>query len=191
MEQKSTSWLTIIIVAAFSVCGGFVGGSMLGVRERGSLKAKNAALAKSETLTSRSLATSRNEQDDLSSQLDQAYSDVEHWQSECERLQSVIDRRAEAVAGFHPPMVAEFGHFDAESRISELECEIASLKELVRGGNTGTVDGSSPGQPPPQVVQDMPRDPLAAKLQCSAFTKKGPRCSRPARSGGKCWQHGG
>jgi hypothetical protein len=27
--------------------------------------------------------------------------------------------------------------------------------------------------------------------QCSATTKKGSRCSRGARSGGHCWQHGG
>lgn len=27
--------------------------------------------------------------------------------------------------------------------------------------------------------------------QCKAITKKGTRCSRAARSGGYCWQHGG
>lgn len=29
------------------------------------------------------------------------------------------------------------------------------------------------------------------KSQCTAITKKGTRCSRSARSGGYCWQHGG
>jgi hypothetical protein len=31
----------------------------------------------------------------------------------------------------------------------------------------------------------------ASDGQCNATTKKGSRCSRSARSGGYCWQHGG
>lgn len=33
--------------------------------------------------------------------------------------------------------------------------------------------------------------PSAYSGQCRAITKKGTRCSRKARSGGYCWQHGG
>ena len=191
MERRNTSWLAIIVVAAFTLCGGFVAGSMLGIRERGALKAKNAALAKSASLTSENLTTASHEHDELSAQLDQAGNDIEHWRNECERLQSIVDRRAEAAAGFHPPMILEIDPFEAESRIVELECEVASLKELVRGDPAGALDGPPQSPSPIRVAQDTATNPLVAKPQCSAFTKKGPRCSRPARSGGKCWQHGG
>ena len=35
------------------------------------------------------------------------------------------------------------------------------------------------------------KDAAANDGQCRATTKKGTRCSRSARSGGYCWQHGG
>lgn len=31
----------------------------------------------------------------------------------------------------------------------------------------------------------------SVREQCSAITRKGTRCSRNARSNGRCWQHGG
>ncbi|RYY38456.1 MAG: hypothetical protein EOO08_14435 [Chitinophagaceae bacterium] len=33
--------------------------------------------------------------------------------------------------------------------------------------------------------------PAVSDGRCSATTRKGTRCSRSARSGGYCWQHGG
>lgn len=33
--------------------------------------------------------------------------------------------------------------------------------------------------------------PAATVGRCQAITKKGTQCSRKARSGGYCWQHGG
>lgn len=193
MERNGTSWIAVIVVAAFSVCGGFVAGSMLGIRERGVLKTKNAALAESEILTRANFEESRNEQVHLTAQMEQAQADINHWRSECERLQSVMDRRNEAVAGFHPPMVLELDPFEAESRIVELECEMAALRELVVGNGGGArIDGPPASNTPMQLTQAAATEPLPAKQQqCSAITKKGARCSRNARSGGKCWQHGG
>ncbi|RYZ23081.1 MAG: hypothetical protein EOO16_06415 [Chitinophagaceae bacterium] len=41
----------------------------------------------------------------------------------------------------------------------------------------------------PARIVDRPMP--ASSGQCSATTKKGSQCSRAARSGGYCWQHGG
>jgi hypothetical protein len=50
-------------------------------------------------------------------------------------------------------------------------------------GSTGSA-GNSPKPP-------AGKPPIISGGQCTATTKKGTRCSRNARSGGRCWQHGG
>jgi hypothetical protein len=48
----------------------------------------------------------------------------------------------------------------------------------------GTCGVCSSGKPAPVKAK-------AQSTQCQAITKKGTQCSRAARSGGYCWQHGG
>ena len=56
-------------------------------------------------------------------------------------------------------------------------------------GNRGP-DYSSGLSQEPDAYQSAPKKP-AATPRCNAITKKGTQCSRSARSGGYCWQHGG
>lgn len=189
MERKNTNWLTIVIVAAFAVCGGFVAGSMLGIRERSQLKATNGVLANANSIARDSLAQAEVKNSELVARLDEVSSDVAQCRAQYERLETAADRRIDPVGDFHPPMVLDFDPFDAKSRIVELECEVATLKELV--GNNGRM---APVDTPPAasgVRLAKSPEPAAEKQQCSATTKKGIRCSRQARSNGKCWQHGG
>lgn len=190
MERKNTNWLTIVIVAAFAVCGGFVAGSMLGIRERSQLKARNGDLAKSESTIQSTLLHSKAQNAELLAQLDEARSDVAQCRAEYGRLETAADRRIDPLDDFHPPMVWDFAPFDAKSRIVELECEVATLKELV-GKNGGMAPEDTPPTAASGVRLAKSPEPLAEKQQCSATTKKGIRCSRQARSNGKCWQHGG
>ncbi|TCJ13283.1 hypothetical protein EPD60_12885 [Flaviaesturariibacter flavus] len=56
--------------------------------------------------------------------------------------------------------------------------------EATKAGRTPCHICVSSAVPPAKVVS-------SGDGQCSATTKKGSRCSRSARSGGYCWQHGG
>jgi uncharacterized coiled-coil protein SlyX len=189
MERRNISWLAAFVVAAFALCGGFVTGSWIGVRERGLLKAKGAALVQSEATSQAQLAHAEKQIEELSAIIAKAQNDVDLWQSECERLEAVAAKRPNPVDAFHPPMVLEADAFETQTRIIELECEIALLKELVNQNRT--VDGP-PLRPaiPGAAMANATQSPTT-KAQCSATTKKGTRCSRTARSNGKCWQHGG
>jgi hypothetical protein len=189
MEQKNISWLTVFIVAALAICGGFVTGSFLGIRERGLLKAKGAALAQSEARTQAQLSQAEREHKELSADLATARAEVEQWRSGCERLEERTAESLEQVEFFHPPMILDADAFETQTRIVELECEIASLKELV--SQNRTVNGPPSGQSLSSSALANAAEPPTAKEQCTAITKKGARCSRPARSSGKCWQHGG
>lgn len=57
-------------------------------------------------------------------------------------------------------------------------------------GNTTTNTPNSPGKV--ETNKDQTKTKNANKVQCSATTKKGTRCSRMTLSpNGLCWQHGG
>ena len=189
MERKRPHWLTLLIVTAFAVCGGFVAGSLIGVRERGLLKAKGSALAQSEARTQTQLSQAEHKNGELSAELEKARIDVEQWRSECERLEDGVAKGFGQHVSFHPPMVLDADAFEMQTRIVELECEIASLKELV--SQNRTVDGPPSSPPSTGISLVKAAETPTAKEQCSALTKKGVRCSRIARSNGKCWQHGG
>jgi|CXWL01.1.fsa_nt_gi hypothetical protein len=189
MERKNIPWLTVLVFAAFALCGGFVAGSLLGIRERGLLKVKNAALAKTETRTLERLSEAESKNGKLSAELETTRTNVERWRSKCARLEDGAANGFDRDDSFHPPMVLDLDEFETQTRIVELECEIASLKELV--SQNRVVDGPPPSPPPPCIAMAKAVEPTTVKEQCSAITKKGVRCSRPARSNGKCWQHGG
>ena len=187
MERKNIYWLTIFIVAAFAICGGFVAGSLLSLRERGLLKAKYTALAQTEAKLHEQLSDVEGDNSELYTQLDQARSDVAQCRAESGRTET--DKSLDPASDFHPPMALDFDSFETESRIVELECEVASLKELVSRNRTVSGPPSNPSFSGTTLTKVAERP--AAREQCSAITQKGTRCSRPARSNGKCWQHGG
>ena len=190
MERKNIHWLTVLIVAAFAVCGGFVAGSLLGIRERGLLKGKNAALAQTEVRTLERLSESENKNGELSAELETAQTDIEQWRSECTRLKDGVAKGFDREASFHPPMLLDAESFENENRIVALEREVASLRELASQNHT-TPDEPPASLPPPGITLAKTPEASSVKEQCTAITKKGSRCSRPARSSGKCWQHGG
>ncbi len=131
-----------------------------------------------------------NKNGEVWAELEKARTDIDQWRLECERLQDGIAMRFDQEVSFHPPMVLDAESLETESRIVALECEVASLQELLSQDRT-TLDGPLPSLPPPGIALAKAAEPPTAKEQCSAMTKKGSRCSRPARSNGKCWQHGG
>lgn len=94
----------------------------------------------------------------------------------------IEDRYTEPVFG--PVFADSPEHSDFEfltrQRIDELECEIAALKETINQ------PAGTPGETAVSQTESK-----QAREQCAALTKKGTRCTRPARSDGKCWQHGG
>lgn len=55
--------------------------------------------------------------------------------------------------------------------------------------NSGGTCGVCAGTTKEKKATPKPKEPESS--QCKATTKKGTRCSRNARSGGYCWQHGG
>jgi Family of unknown function (DUF5763) len=60
-------------------------------------------------------------------------------------------------------------------------------KRCTAGGTCGTCTDLKRTKPKTPKSYTSP----AKSSQCRAITKKGTRCSRKARSGGYCWQHGG
>lgn len=60
-------------------------------------------------------------------------------------------------------------------------------KRCTAGGTCGTCTDLKKTTPKTPKSYSSP----AKSSQCRAITKKGTRCSRNARSGGYCWQHGG
>jgi hypothetical protein len=189
MERKNISWLTVFVVAAFALCGGLVAGAFIGVRERGVLKAKGAVLAQSEARIQTQLTQAEHQHGELSAELANARMEIEQWRSECERLEEEAAKGVDQPVFFHPPMVLDADAFGTQTRIVELECEIASLKELV--SQNRPVDGPPPIQLNSGMALVKATETSTAKEQCTAITQKGVRCSRTARSNGKCWQHGG
>lgn len=63
-------------------------------------------------------------------------------------------------------------------RVTRLEKKVDSLINIRHTDSIGS------GQPTPYGVYRQANS-------CKAITKKGRQCSRKAKSGGYCWQHGG
>lgn len=192
------SWLSTFIVAAFALCAGFVGGSMLGLRERSALKSKNQERLKKEIELSDRVREAESQHNELMAQLDQAEEEIRRCH---QASSSPVDQIASLLHSeeLGPLMSPGSDASYAEQRLAELECEVAALRELVSQNDQPSVGPPSPTPPSPAPSPTAGTSAVLAKVaagaaareQCTAITKKGVRCSRPARSNGKCWQHGG
>jgi hypothetical protein len=181
-------WTPLIVVGGLSAGAGLWGGGAASLRERADLKARNAELS-TDVRQARELAAEiDNENQDFRAQLARVRETLGRRELEIAQWQTVS-----APADVHPPMILDFDAV-VEARIGELECEVAALKEqqqVQRAGVPGPAlpDPADPVAAPP--VRMLPESAIMVKERCSALTLKGSRCSRTARSGGKCWQHGG
>ena len=180
-------WVALVVSGGLAAGAGLLAGGAVGIRERGALKTQQAVLASELRQTQDLLTEAGDLNRDLEARNRQLAADVKLRQEEIERLSAA----AEPMGEFHPPMISDP---DAEiaARIAELECEVAALKEQQGMITTGA------GPLLPVLAADanvaQPSDvpvKLVAKERCTALTRKGVQCTRPARLAGKCWQHGG
>lgn len=82
-------------------------------------------------------------------------------------------------------------------KIDQLKSDVREIKqslqriEALLGGRTPVNSNTITDQNPyGESYKPTPKSP-ATTGRCQAITKKGKQCSRKARSGGYCWQHGG
>lgn len=196
MEQNQIRWMSPLIAGALLGGAGLMFGAWLTVRERSLLKAANNWLIGEVAQATDRVGALEDTNRTLVQELESVRAQLVQHELEYARLETA-QRCAQMLASdavcedaFHPPMIAECDASTMEWRLADLECEIAALKEAVAAQRM-TV---GPGE---QVAQSMESEPeirmenAEVRQQCTAITKKGSRCSRPARSSGKCWQHGG
>ncbi len=191
MERKSVQALTLIIVATLAACAGFIAGSRVGIRELTILKAQNATLSADVTRVSERLSKIETISVDLIGQLEHAQSELDRLHVATELPEAVVDCDERSTPLFHSQMTFDLNSFEAQQRIVELECEVASLKEFVGSKTAMSLDGQPPKSSPASTELVKAVDSPATKEKCTTITQKGVRCSRLARSNGKCWQHGG
>lgn len=67
----------------------------------------------------------------------------------------------------------------------------ASIPTTDQNSQINDVVKPAPISTHPSKSYSSPAPKTSNSGQCQAITKKGSRCSRSARSGGYCWQHGG
>jgi hypothetical protein len=79
-----------------------------------------------------------------------------------------------------------------EKDVKEIKQSFARIEALLGGQGSGNI---IPGQENLSTSQSLYSSSTKKKSyangRCQAITKKGTQCSRAARSGGYCWQHGG
>lgn len=73
-----------------------------------------------------------------------------------------------------------------ENRIDSLIASLTTPQQIRSGQNYNIENGTIYTTPAIKTKKQS-----GYSSQCLAITKKGYRCSRKARSGGYCWQHGG
>lgn len=180
MKQLPVSVLWLFPAAAVGLTGGFLAGKRDGARSSYVHQALTTAL--------------RNELNEA----EQTIRELEQRQSEHEipmhlpfhppmvapdsMADSGLEVEMEGFPGppYLPPVITDAGPLSTMQRIEELECEIASLREIIRQPQPFMGLTSAPQQ-----------QPKVSLSRCNAVTQKGSRCTRTARAGGKCWQHGG
>src|SRR5690348_1674307 len=81
------------------------------------------------------------------------------------------------------------------NKIDRLESEVQEIKQSL-----ARIEMLLSGRAPENSTKVTPQDSYGsgdktnkpvANGRCNAITKKGTQCSRNAKSGGYCWQHGG
>lgn len=188
--QRHLHWTSLVVVGGLSAGAGLLVGGAASVRERNELKTRNALLT-SDLRQARELAVEiENQNLDYRAQLSRLAATIQRREDEIVRLMTIA-----APVEFHPPMILDTDAI-MEARIGELECEVAALKEqqLVQAaGVPGPLMLASVTEESismPRRLRPESADAPATKERCTAMTQKGTQCTRLARSGGKCWQHG-
>ena len=186
MNRKFVTGVAMVVAAGLCLAGGFVAGQREGDRR-----------AQIQEALSKTLRREMNEARDRADALELAnkgllaqraisQSGSEYPAASLFRVAMV---QTDELVGPTLPDQLWYGidALETRQRIIDLEREVEGLKALVsrQASSADTITA---------IDEDSAlksSEVSAGKSQCIAITKKGTRCSRVAKSNGKCWQHGG
>jgi len=187
MNRKLSVGVIVFLALSLGLVCGFFAGKREGAKP-GQVHKKLAATLRKEQ---KDLRRDIGELEENNSELEKQLSDARIHSAACQKQFDDFLRiqESESFVGLVFPELALMEvDILIRERITELECEVASLEELLyRDCDTNGVGADSASGSILVKASEIP----VGKEQCAAITKKGVRCSRVAKSNGKCWQHGG
>jgi hypothetical protein len=199
MARQLPSWAKIIIASALSLFAGFGAGTWITFSERTALKTEVAFLKGEQESIRRDMSDieARNtrmaailaETNSRLSERDQTISQLTARFSQLQNVQGAPPTAPTTNPGMQSEQSLETSS-TKDQAIAALQGEIAALKKRLadtEAGGGAPLPDTRPVQPSRASVGEASQ----SKGQCTATTKKGTRCSRTARSNGRCWQHGG
>ncbi len=81
-----------------------------------------------------------------------------------------------------------------ESELTEIKQSLLRIEYLLGNGkklDNLPAESSQEFKNSYENTYNLPKKYASPNGRCNAITKKGTQCSRTAKSGGYCWQHGG